>query len=71
MTTVRETREFIKIDELIRWLMYSCEEPFPMEQLSNEFDSCTWVPLDYLENILSPTSIEELTSKVMVEIEQI
>ncbi len=64
MTTVRETREFIKIDELIRWLMYSCEEPFPMEQLSNEFDSCTWVPLDYLENILE--YIEEKKFDILI-----
>ncbi len=59
-------REFIKIDEFIKWVIYHCEEPFPIAQMHREFQDCIWMPIDYLTNILSQSSIDNLISKVKV-----
>lgn len=59
-------REFIKINDFINWFLHNCEEPFPIAQMHMEFEACIWMPVDYLTNILSQSSIDNLRDEVNV-----
>jgi hypothetical protein len=59
-------REFIKIHDFINWFIHNCDEPFPIAQMHREFEACIWMPVDYLTNILSPASIDNLREEVVV-----
>jgi len=55
---------FVNLIEFEYWLSHHCEEPFPIVQMEMEFESCMWIPLDYIKNLLSPTSVSNLLKKV-------
>lgn len=55
---------YLDLKKTLFWLSYFCDEDVNIFHIEMEFEGCNWIPLDYLDQVLSKESLKNLTNKI-------
>lgn len=64
MSTLIEIPTYCLTTEVLWWLARKCEENINLFRLEQDFEGCQWIPVDYLKDLLTESTLNLLLEEV-------